>query len=86
LTAAIAAIPEAERRTRMRELFGTTRAFFGSARGGEARLELRDGRGRPRMLIEAPEEGTPSIRGLDEQGADVLRLPELRPSSAAGGR
>jgi hypothetical protein len=31
LSAAIAAIPEAERRPRLRELFGTTRAFFGSA-------------------------------------------------------
>jgi hypothetical protein len=76
LNAAIAAIPEAERRTRLRELFGTTRAFFGSARSGEARLELRDGRGRPRIIIEAPEDGTPSIRVLDENGANVLRLPE----------
>lgn len=75
LNAAIAAIPEGERRTRLRELFGTTRAFFGSARTGEARLELRDGRGRPRIVIDAPEEGEPSTRVLDEDGAPVLRLP-----------
>ena len=61
LTAAIQAIPQEQRAARRRELFGTTRAFFGSARSGDARLELRDGQGRVRIVIEAPETGDPSI-------------------------
>jgi hypothetical protein len=76
LTAAIQAIPEDQRAARRRELFGTTRAFFGSARSGEARLDLRDGQGRVRIVIEAPETGEPSIRILDEIGQTVLRLPK----------
>ena len=75
LAAAIQAIPENQRAARRRELFGTTRAFFGSARSGEARLELRDGQGRVRIVIEAPETGEPSIRILDEKGSTSLRLP-----------
>ena len=76
LSAAIEAIPEGQRAARRRELFGTTRAFFGSARSGEARLELRDGQGRARIVIETPQDGQPSIRILDEDGETVLRLPE----------
>ena len=76
LTAAIQAIPEEQRAVRRRELFGTTRAFFGSARSGEARLELRDGQGRFRIVLEAPETGEPSIRVLDEKGQIAFRLPE----------
>lgn len=76
LMAAIQAIPEAERAARSRELFGTNRAFFGSARNGAASLVLMDGQGRTRIAVEAPEEGDPSIRILDEEGKTVLRLPE----------
>jgi hypothetical protein len=75
LTAAIEAIPEEERAARRRALFGTTRAFFGSAATGEATLTLRDGQGRQRIIIEAPEDGEPSIRILDAEGNTVLRLP-----------
>jgi hypothetical protein len=76
LTAAIQAIPEEERAARRRALFGSTRAFFGSAATGEATLTLRDGQGRQRVIIEAPEDGEPSIRILDAEGRTVLRLPE----------
>jgi hypothetical protein len=76
LTAAIQAIPENQRGTKRRELFGATRAFFGSARSGEARVELRDGQGRVRVVMEAPKTGEPSIRFLDENGGTVLRLPQ----------
>ena len=76
LIAAIQAIPEDQRAARRRELFGTTRAFFGSARSGEARLELRDGEGRVRIVIEAPKTGDPSIRILDAKGQVALRLPK----------
>jgi len=76
LTAAIQAIPEEQRAARRRELFGTTRAFFGSSRSGEARLELRDGQGRVRIVLEAPETGDPSIRVLDEKGQVAFRLPQ----------
>ncbi len=76
LHAAIEQLPEDGREARLRELFGTGRAFLGSTRGGEAHLTLRDGEGRLRIVIEAPREGEPSIRILDAAGAVVLRLPE----------
>jgi hypothetical protein len=75
LTAALRAIPQDQRAARNRELFGTTRAFFGSARSGDARMELRDGQGRVRVVIEAPEKGDPSIRLLDDKGGVALQLP-----------
>ena len=77
LQAAVGALPEAGREARLRELFGgTPRAFLGSTTAGEATLTLRDGEGRPRIVIEAPGDGDPAIRILDEEGATVLRLPE----------
>lgn len=76
LHAAMEQLPEDGREARRRELFGTDRAFFGSARSGEAVLTLRDGEGRQRIVIEAPSDGEPSIRILDAEGAVVLRLPE----------
>lgn len=75
LSAAIEAIPEDRRASRARELFGTTRAFLGSTPNGESRLELKDGQGRPRILIETPKDGEPSIRILDEDGETALQLP-----------
>jgi len=75
LTAALNSIPEDERPERRRALFGTSRAFFGSAATGEATLTLRDGQGRPRIIIEAPKDGEPSLRMLDASGETVLRLP-----------
>ena len=76
IRAAIDAIPDDDRAARRRELFGTARAFFGSVHTGEARLELRDGQGRVRIVIEAPQDGSPSIRILNEDGGVALRLPE----------
>ena len=75
IQAAVAEIPENVRGTRLRELFGTPRAFVGSTPAGEVGLTLRDGEGRPRVVIEAPREGSPAIRILDDEGAEVLRLP-----------
>ena len=75
-TAAIQAIPADERAARRRELFGIERAFFGSERDGAARVELRDGAGRPRIVLEAPKDGAPAIRVLGEDGGVVLSLPE----------
>ena len=77
LQAAMEALPEDGREARLRELFGgTIRAFLGSTPNGDANLTLRDGEGRPRVVIEAPDDGNPSIRILDDEGATVLRLPE----------
>ena len=77
IQAAVEALPEDERATRLRELFGGAgRAFLGATPDGEARLTLSDGEGRPRVVIEAPRDGDPTIRILDEEGATVLRLPE----------
>jgi len=75
LSSALRAIPDDQRAAKLRELFGTTRAFFGAARGREARVELRDGQGRVRIVLEAPQMGEPSLRFLDENGGIVLRLP-----------
>lgn len=75
LTVAVNALPDEESAARRRELFGTTRAFFGRARGGEAKLELRDGQGRIRLVIQVPDAGTPSIQILGEDGEVVSRLP-----------
>ena len=74
--AAIEQLPEDGREARLRELFGTDRAFLGSTPGGEARLTLRHGEGRSRIVIEAARDGEPSIRILDAEGAVLLRLPE----------
>ena len=75
LNAAIAAMPEEGRETRLRELFGTARAFVGSDVDGTANLTLLDGEGRPRIVIEVPASGAPTIRILDEAGESVLSLP-----------
>lgn len=75
LQAAIQALPEEGREARLHGLSGTNRAFLGSTPGGEATLTLRDGEGRPRIVIEAPRDGEPSIRILDEEGDVLLRLP-----------
>jgi hypothetical protein len=75
LQAAVQAIPERDRAGRLRELFGVQRAFLGSTRSRDASLVLRDGEGRPRILLEVPAEGDPSLTILDEAGDPVLRLP-----------
>lgn len=75
IQAAVAEIPEDGRGARLRGLFGTPRAFVGSTPNGEVGLTLSDGEGRPRVVIEAPREGDPSIRILDHEGTEVLRLP-----------
>ncbi len=75
LTAAIGAISPELRRMRLRELFGTTRASFGTGRDGGASVVLMDGEGRSRIVIVAPQEGGASIQILDEHGETVLRLP-----------
>lgn len=75
MQAAVQAIPEEGRAARLRELFGVQRLFLGSTRSRDASLVLRDGQGRPRILIEVPVDGEPSIRILDEAGNPVLRLP-----------
>lgn len=72
---AIAAIPQDEREARMRELFGVRRVFVGSTPEDIASLTLRDGAGRPRIALEVPIEGEPSIRILDVEGETVQRLP-----------
>lgn len=72
---AIAAIPQDEREARMRELFGVRRVFVGSTPEDIASLTLRDGAGRPRIALEVPAEGEPSIRILDVEGETVQRLP-----------
>ena len=43
---------------------------------GNASVELKDGEGRLRLVLEAPEEGDPVLRFLDEDGNTVLQLPE----------
>ena len=65
-----------EQETRLQELFGTPRAFFGSNMDGKASLELKDGKGRLRLVLEAPKEGDPVLRFLDEDGKTVLQLPK----------
>lgn len=74
--AAIMQLPEETRAARLRELFGTNRAFLGSSYEDNAMLVLRDGEGRRRIVIEAPKQGEASISVLDENGETVLRLPE----------
>jgi hypothetical protein len=75
LEAAIRAVPGDARADRLRDLFGVQRLFVGSDRDRNASLVLRDGAGRPRILLTAPADGTPSIQILDETGEAVLTLP-----------
>lgn len=74
MQSALAALPEDGRAERLRELFGVSRLFLGSA-NGTASLVMRDGAGRPRVVIDVPEEGAPSLRFLDADGNEVSRLP-----------
>lgn len=76
LEAAVRTVPEEVRAERLRELFGVQRLFLGSDRGRNASLVLRDGRGRPRIVLTVPDDGPPTIQVLDESGAPVLTLPE----------
>lgn len=69
-------LSQKEQEARVSELFGTPRAFFGANPKGEATLELRDGAGRIRVVLEAPKDGEPVLRFLDEAGKTVLQLPE----------
>ncbi|MGH7507433.1 MAG: hypothetical protein ACRELX_17395, partial [Longimicrobiales bacterium] len=75
LQAAIEAIPVDEREERLRELRGTTRLALVRTVEGSAALTLNDGAGRPRVVLEAPATGEPSLRFLDESGETVLQLP-----------
>jgi hypothetical protein len=75
MQAAIMALPEEGRPARMRELFGVSRLFLGSDPQRNASLVMRDGNGRPRVLISVPADGQPSIQILDEAGKAVLKLP-----------
>lgn len=68
LTEAINKIPEDQRRERLQDVFGASRAYFGTKQDGSARLELRDALGRLRIVIETPKSGEASIRLFDEQG------------------
>ena len=75
ISAAVAAMPEEGREARLRELFGTTRAFIGSDVEGTANLTLQDGEGRTRIVIEVPASGEPAIRILGEAGEPVWSSP-----------
>lgn len=72
---AIARIPEAARADSLRELFGVNRLFLGSSDRDEATLSLKDGKGRPRIVLGVPEDGDPYVRILDEDGDPVTELP-----------
>jgi hypothetical protein len=73
---AMQALPEEERGQQLGELFGVDRLFVGSSREDQASVLLRDGQGRPRILLGAPADGDPFIRILDEAGDIVLQLPD----------
>jgi hypothetical protein len=75
LQEAIATIPEEQRASTLRRLAGATRVEVGSAINGSAGVTLRDREGRPRVILEAPATGAPSLRFLDENGDIVLTLP-----------
>lgn len=75
MEAAIQTIPEAERAEKLRALFGVSRLFVGSDTERNASLVMRDGTGRPRIIISVPEEGEPSIQILGEDGETVFALP-----------
>ncbi|HMO12536.1 MAG TPA: hypothetical protein PKD64_03015 [Pirellulaceae bacterium] len=76
LQEAIMALPEAERQTRLTEIFGgAPRAFVGRALDGSAALVLSDGQGRPRIMLGVPLEGDPFLRILDEDGTPIVNLP-----------
>ncbi|MCU6454457.1 hypothetical protein LPN01_10250 [Sphingomonas sp. A2-49] len=48
--------------------FGHDRAFFGKDRDGDARLDLHDGRGRPRLRLRVTRAGDARIEFLDDAG------------------
>jgi hypothetical protein len=75
LEAAVSAIAAEERAKRIRMLLGTTRLVLGTAIGGEAGLTLNDSESRPRIVLETPATGEPSLRFLNESGETMLRLP-----------
>jgi hypothetical protein len=75
LQATVQALPEDTRAERLQELFGVQRVFLGSDRDRSASLVMRDGTGRPRIVISVAQDGTPSIQVLDEIGNAVLTLP-----------
>ena len=75
MQAAIQALPEDARAARLRELFGVSRLFLGSDQDRNASLVMRDGNGRARILIAVPADGEPSIRILDADGKEVIKLP-----------
>jgi hypothetical protein len=75
LQAAIEAIPPEARARRLRPLTGATRVELGTTIDRSAGLTLHDAEGRPRIVLETPATGAPSLRFLDEDGETVLRLP-----------
>jgi hypothetical protein len=76
LQSALQALPPDERERILPRLTGATRVEVGTALGGNAGLTLSDAAGRPRVILEAPGDGQPSLRFLDENGETVLRVPE----------
>ncbi len=75
MRAAIEALPEETRGSRLQELFGVSRLYLGSSPDRSVSLVMRDGNGRPRVRITVPHEGEPSIQLLDEEGKALVTLP-----------
>ena len=75
IASAIGNLPPETREEIYRELFGSTRASFGTDESGNASLELRDGAGRLRIVIQAPFEGEPTIQMYDSQGDTITTFP-----------
>lgn len=53
-----------------------TERFYAGKQSGESVVKLNDKQGRPRLVLKVDENGAPSLKFLDENGAVVAQLPQ----------
>lgn len=74
---------QAEQELRAEGLIGAQRVFVGKTAEKEAIVDLRDGRGTPRLRLIVSEQGEAQIAFLDERGEITRTLPEQLATPAA---
>lgn len=73
-------LPTQQRRTKLREMYRNNpaqeRVYLGRKMDRSSALELKDAKGRDRILINVTADGVPSLQFLDEQGKVIEQFPK----------
>jgi hypothetical protein len=59
--------------------YTASRLFLGKRRDNSNELLMSDTKGKPRIRLQVPPDGTPKLEFLGETGKTIYRLPENKP-------